>query len=84
MTDTKKPSFKPGAQSTTADGKRPKRKEVAAVWTKATKDGEPYLSIKVITANGDDLWLNAFKNKHKKPEETNKPDYIAFERTENA
>jgi len=72
-----KPSFKPGEANN-----RPKRKEVAAVWTKTTKTGETYLSIKVITPNGDDVWLNAFKNLHKKPEETNKPDYIAFERKE--
>lgn len=78
-TNTQKPSFKPGKSA--VDGKRPKRKEVAAVWTKTTKDGEPYLSIKLITENGDDVWLNAFKNKHKKPEEINKPDYIAFEKT---
>lgn len=83
-----KPTFKTGPQPAEASSddkpKRPKRKELAVVWEKETKDGEKYLNIKVIGQNGDDVWLKAFKNRMKKDGETTKPDFVAFERPENA
>lgn len=76
-----KPNFKVGP-ATNSENKQTKRKEVAAVWTKYTQQGEAYFRIKVVNENGDDIWLNAFKNRYKKEEEVNKPDYIAFEKSE--
>ena len=62
---------------------RSKRKEVAVIWKKVGKTGEEYLNIKINVDNGDPIWLNAFLNKQKHGEES-RPDYIAFERDENA
>lgn len=78
-----KPQFKTGPQEPSKNA-RPKRKELAVVWEKETKENEKYLNIKIIGADGQDTWLKAFKNRHKKPDETTKPDFIAFERAEDA
>lgn len=84
---SEKPKFKAGpppAEDASGTPVKRKRKEAAAIWYKQTKDGETYLSIKIINENGTDIWLNAFTNRHKKPTEPQKPDYIAFERDKDA
>lgn len=61
-----------------------RRKETGAVWIKETTEGETYLNIKVTLPDGKEMWLKAFKNKFKKPDETHKPEYVAYENKGNS
>lgn len=52
------------------------RKEVAALWVKQDRNGNEYYSAKV-SRNGEEFYLNFFKNSHKKA--PNQPDFRAYE-----
>jgi hypothetical protein len=62
--------------------KAPMRKEKIVVWSKKTDAGEEFLSIKINDVNGETLHLRAYKKKDKKSE--GMPDYVGYERTDNA
>lgn len=77
-----KPNFRRNSNETSTKEDKPKkqhRKEIAVVWEKETTTGEKYLNIKFTLPDGREMWAKAFKNKFKKPEETHKPEYVAFE-----
>lgn len=78
--DKQKPNFR--ANNSEQPVKKPGRKELGVVWEKETTTGEKYLNIKVNLPDGKEMWLKAFKNKLKKEGETQKPEYVAWEKKE--
>lgn len=83
-----KPTFgKATSTSTTVSEpvqQKPKvqRKEKIVIWIKHTDDGEEYLSVKINDVNGAAIHLRAYKKKDKKT--SIMPDYVGYERLDNA
>ncbi len=61
---------------------KPKRQEKVVVWAKKNEQGEEFLSIKINNVAGETLHLRAYKKKDKKTDSM--PDYVGYERTDNA